>query len=254
MRQKRLAKLASLDSASSASSTPSSNANSKPAETSTSAHEPSSSSASSPLPPRQSQSQQLPSAPQPTEKPAEASTPANPFSRITNENKAGKSSGGSVNSGNTSSNKRSTTAVDPRLSETSPAKKKVHAAPLENIEDWTDRVLSDVFLITLDESRTVDSRGVKLAYLSELRAELEQSGEPVKLTTSSLDAALIEAAKHVPADTALLEYFLPCWKRVMRAIRAGRRPSPAKEAVLLEAKRLCMSNCIFALTMPDYFG
>jgi ubiquitin conjugation factor E4 B len=159
-----------------------------------------------------------------------------------------------VSPGNTNSNKRSATAVDPRLSEISPAKKKLHAATPENLDDWTDRVLSDVFLITLDESRTVDSRGTKLAYLPELRAELEQSGEPVKLTTSSLDAALIEAAKHVPAEKALLDYLLPCWKRVMRTIRAGRRPSPAKEAVLLEAKRLCMSNCIFALTMPDYFG
>jgi ubiquitin conjugation factor E4 B len=158
-----------------------------------------------------------------------------------------------VDSGKPSSNKRPTTAVDAQLSEALPAKK-VHRVTEENLEDWSNRVLGDVFLITLDETKKIDSRGTKVTYLPELRAELEQSREPVKLTTSSIDAALLEAAKHVPSDKALLDYLLPCWKRVMRATRASRRPSPAKEAVLQEAKRLCMSNCIFALTMPEYFG
>lgn len=132
--------------------------------------------------------------------------------------------------------------------------KKVHTGTAENLQDWSDRVLSDVFLVTLDEKRVVDSRGTRLAYLAELRAELEQSGEPVKLSTSFIDAALLEAAKHVPKEKALLDYLLPCWKRVMRATRPSRRLSPEKEAVLYEAKRLCMSNCIFSLTMPEYFG
>ncbi|KAI0390002.1 ubiquitin fusion degradation protein 2 [Xylariaceae sp. FL0594] len=254
MRQKRLAKLASLEATSSATPTPKSNADSNQSDPTSSAQTPSPSSTSPPGPPLESQNQRLPDAPQPTEQPAESTIPANPFARITNESKPEARSSGLVPSGNTSSIKRSATAVDPPVSETSPAKKKIHAATPESLEDWTDRVLGDLFLLTLDESRSVDSRGAKLVYLPELRAELEQSGEPVKLTTTSLDAALIEAAKHVPTEKALLAYMLPCWKRVMRAIRASRRPSPAKEAVLLEAKRLCMSNCIFALTMPDYFG
>lgn len=115
-------------------------------------------------------------------------------------------------------------------------------------------MLGDVFLVTLDEERVADARGARLTYLPELRAELEQSGEPVKLSTSSIDAALLEAARHVPSNKALLDYLLPCWKRIMRASRPTRRPTPEREAILHEAKRLCMSNCIFALTMPEYFG
>ena len=160
----------------------------------------------------------------------------------------------SVNSGNTRSAKRPTTTVDAHPSQALPVKKAHAATAGESLEDWTDRVLSDVFLVTLDENRKTDVRGTALTYLPELRAELEQSGEPLKLSTSSIDVALLEAAKHWPRDKALLDYLLPCWKRVMRATRPARRPSPEKEAVLHEAKRLCMSNCIFALTMPELFG
>lgn len=132
--------------------------------------------------------------------------------------------------------------------------KKMHAAREEKFEDWSHRVLSDIFRVTLDETQTYDNRGNKLIYLPELRAELEQSGDPIKLTASSIDSAILEAARHVPANKALLDYLLPCWKRVVRANKPARPPPPEKQAVLSEAKRLCMSNCIFALTMPEYFG
>ncbi|KAI2616310.1 ubiquitin conjugation factor E4 [Hypoxylon sp. NC1633] len=134
-----------------------------------------------------------------------------------------------------------------------PPSKKVHTVREETLEDWSNRVLGDIFRITLDESKT-EGKGIKLTYLPELKAELEQSGEPVKLTAYSIDSAIIEAAKYVPADKPLLDYLLPCWKRVVRASKPARPPPPEREAVLDEAKRLCMSNCIFALTMPDYFG
>ncbi|KAI1426263.1 ubiquitin elongating factor core-domain-containing protein [Xylaria sp. FL1777] len=223
MRQRRLAKLASLNAA---PSTP------KPAsESPTPAPASESSSFPSPSPSNQSQSQQS----RITSKPApKSSSPKNPFSQLaTKKTESGDSA-----------------FVDSEALSV----KKVHAPTGENLEDWSDRVLSDVFLVTLDEKRKTDARGTRLTYLPELKAELEQAGEPVKVSTSSIDVALLEAAKHVPRNTALLDYLLPCWKRVMRASRPSRRHSPEREAILHEAKRLCMSNCIFALTMPEYFG
>ncbi|KAI0431363.1 ubiquitin fusion degradation protein 2 [Xylaria sp. FL1042] len=241
MRQRRLAKLASLNAASSGSSP-------KPASDS-SAQTPAPASSSSPPPSNPSSSQQI----RITSKPAPKSTsPSNPFSQLASK-KAESEDSASVDSGNIRCAKRSTTAVDAEPSEAVPVKK-VHTATGESLEDWSDRVLGDVFLVTLDERRKTDARGTKLTYLPELKAELDQSGEPVKLSTSTIDVALLEATKHVPRNQALLDYLLPCFKRVMRASRPSRRPSPEKEAVLNEAKRLCMSNCIFALTMPEYFG
>ncbi|KAI1754674.1 ubiquitin fusion degradation protein 2 [Xylaria castorea] len=245
MRQRRLAKLASLNAASSSP---------KPAAGESNTVQSSEPSSSTPPPSNQPQSQQIriTPKPKPKPKPAESSSPTNPFSQLTSK-KTGSGNGSSIDSGNIRSTKRPTTAVDAEPSEALPVKK-VHTATEESLDDWSDRVLSDVFLITLDEKRTADARGTRLTYLPELRAELEQSGEPIKLRTSSIDAALLEAAKYVPQNKALLDYLLPSWKRVMSASRPSRRPSPEKEAVLDEAKRLCMSNCIFALTMPEYFG
>ncbi|KAI2642296.1 ubiquitin fusion degradation protein 2 [Xylaria nigripes] len=238
MRQRRLAKLGSMNAAPSNEKTVSDPSSSATSATSL----PSSSS--------QPQSQQVRSASKP--KSAEAPLSTNPFSQLTTKNTE-LGNGASLDKGNMSRYKRPITSVDAEPSEPHLAKK-VHAAPQESIENWSDRMLGDIFLVTLSESRMTDSRGEKLIYLPELRADLEQSGEPVKLTTSSIDAALLEAAKHVPRNKALLSYLLPCWKRVMKAIRQLRRLSPDQESMLREAKRLCMSNCIFALTMPEYFG
>ncbi|KAH8158731.1 hypothetical protein CIB48_g9518 [Xylaria polymorpha] len=244
MRQRRLAKLASLNAASPSP---------KPTAESSTAAKSSEPSSATPPPSNQTQSQQIRITPKPRPNPAESSLPVNPFSQLASRKTEPGNGSSVVDSGNIRSTKRPTTAIDAEPSEALPAKK-VHTVTEENLDDWSDRVLSDVFLVTLDENRTADARGMRLTYLPELRAELEQSGEPVKLLTPSIDTALLEATKHVPENVALLDYLLPCWKRVMRASRPSRRPSPEKEAVLDEAKRLCMSNCIFALTMPEYFG
>ncbi|KAI1819197.1 ubiquitin fusion degradation protein 2 [Xylaria intraflava] len=241
MRQRRLAKLASMNTAPSGEKTAPESSSS-------------SSASSASLPPSSSQTQnpqiRITSKP----KPAEAALSTNPFAQLTSKSTESEAeAGASVGSDNAGRIKRPTTSIDAEPSGPNLAKK-VHAAPQESLDDWSDRVLGDIFLITLSESRTLDSRGAKLTYLPELRAELEQSGEPIKLSTSSIDAALLEAAKHVPGNKAILDYLLPCWKRIMKAGRLLRRLSPDQEAVLHEAKRLCMSNAIFALTMPEYFG
>ncbi|KAI8960590.1 ubiquitin conjugation factor E4 [Daldinia sp. FL1419] len=168
------------------------------------------------------------SSPPPSQSPA-----TNPFSQLGENNE--------IESGNSAT-----------AGSASPPKKKITKE--ETLEDWSNRVLGDIFRITLDESQTTDSRGTKLTYLPELKAELQESGEPVKLTASSIDSAILEAARYVPTSKGLLDYLLPCWKRVVKATKPARPLPPEREAVLDEAKRLCMSNCIFALTMPEYFG
>lgn len=237
MRQKRLAKLASSSTTSSES---------KPPGPPSSESE---SSAALPTRSNQSETQQKHVIPLPSENNA----PTNPFSQITNSSKPEVGNGPPVDKGNIETLKRRPTAVDAELPGATSAKK-TYARAQETLEDWQNRVLGDIFLVTLDENKTTDAKGANLTYLPELKDELEQSGDPVKFTTDSIDSALREAAQHVPTNKSILDYLLPCWKRVMRAIRPSRRLSPDQERVLQEAKRLCMSNCIFALSMPDYFG
>ncbi|OTB04059.1 hypothetical protein M426DRAFT_321157 [Hypoxylon sp. CI-4A] len=138
--------------------------------------------------------------------------------------------------------------------ESAPPSKKMQVAKEETLENWSNKVLSDIFRVTLDETRTADPRGNKLTYLPELKSELEESGEPIKLTSTSIDGAILESARYLPTSKALLDYLLPCWKRVVRTLKHLRNPPIEKRVILDEAKRLCMSNCIFALTMPEYFG
>jgi ubiquitin conjugation factor E4 B len=115
--------------------------------------------------------------------------------------------------------------------------------------------LGEIFRITLDPSstQTLDGRGVRI-YLPNTSEELQQGGEPLKLTAQNIDSALLEATGAQPSSRPLLSYLLPCFKRVVKVTSSLRRPSPEKLAVLEEAKRLCMSNCIFALTVPELFG
>jgi len=106
----------------------------------------------------------------------------------------------------------------------------------------------------LDDGMPVDLSGHKLTFLSGVRQELKESGEQIRLSVSSLDSAILEAASKIPHDKPVLDYLLPCWKRTVRALKGLRGYSSAKCIALKEAKRLCMSNCIFAVTMPELFG
>lgn len=134
-----------------------------------------------------------------------------------------------------------------------PPAKKIQARE-ESLEDWADRTLCDIFRVTLNETRTHDSHGSPLMFLLNLREELHQGGEPLKLNAQNIDQAILEAASTVPSSKPVLSYLLPAFKRIIKVGSSARRPTPEKQAVLDEAKRLCVSNCIFALTMPELFG
>ncbi|KAL2135928.1 hypothetical protein VTI74DRAFT_6311 [Chaetomium olivicolor] len=135
-----------------------------------------------------------------------------------------------------------------------PPPRKPTPAAQESIEDYADRVLTSVFRITVDPDRAADTHGHKLTFLPNLSGELAEEGSPLKLTVGRLDEALMEAATAVPLDRPLFEYLLPCWKRVVRTLKVLRGPAPEKEAILKEARRLCFSNCVFALTVPELFS
>ena len=122
----------------------------------------------------------------------------------------------------------------------------------ESPEEWEDKVLRGMFRLSLDPDRRQDTHGHHLHYVSGVRDELEEQGGSIKLKTGNLDQALLEAASNLGKETPL-DYLLGCWKRISRQLR-GLKPEDLKFEVVKEARRLCMSYCIFAISMPDMFG
>lgn len=109
--------------------------------------------------------------------------------------------------------------------------------------------------MTLSPEMHVDGHGHQLRYLPGTRAELDDQGGPPRLKVSMLDQALLEVASGLNHVTGL-DYLLACWKRVsrqLRSMKSGSSDDP-KVKVIREARRLCMSYCIFAFTMPEMFG
>lgn len=129
-----------------------------------------------------------------------------------------------------------------------------HTTP-ESFEDWSDKTISQIFRVTANENRPADVHGHKLTFLPDLTAELQEQKPdgPLRLSSDNIEQAILEAANAFPHEKPLMDYMLPCWKRVVRAKKSLRIATPEKEAVLLEARRLCMSYCIFAVTLPDLF-
>jgi ubiquitin conjugation factor E4 B len=185
-----------------------------------------------------------------------ASTPdpsANPFHQLgVKSSNTGAQSQFKININPADSNRR---ARGPGSDDVkAPPPKKASTPTEETIEEWENKTLSNIFRITLEEDRRTDAQGHKLIHLPDLRRELAEGNEPVRLNAGNLDQALVEACSKWPHNTPVLDFLLPCWKRTMKALRGLRGYSDGRDGVLKEAKRLCMSNCIFAVTLPDLFG
>ncbi|KAJ5635229.1 uncharacterized protein N7484_008542 [Penicillium longicatenatum] len=125
---------------------------------------------------------------------------------------------------------------------------------IETIETFGDRTLSAVFKLTLKEEGHRDLQGRRV-FLPELRNELLSQEKELLIGTEILDQALLEAASKAEKGRPL-DYLLPCWKRITKLHKGFRRTrdDDPKFQVLCEARRLCMSYCIFAITMPEMFG
>ena len=126
----------------------------------------------------------------------------------------------------------------------------------ETPEQWEDRILGNVFSFSLESDHHVDGHGNQIHYLEATRIELEEQHEPLRLNTGLLDQAILEAASNLEKDTAPLDYLLGCWKRISRQYKTLRKlgEKDPKFAVIKEARRLCMSYCVFAITMSEMFG
>ena len=121
------------------------------------------------------------------------------------------------------------------------------------MELWQDRNLRAIFRVTLQPEDTRDAHGHRLIFLASTREDLE-SGPTILLNVDSLDGAIPEAASKA-SEGKTFEYLLTCFKRVSRVIRGTKYTGPddPKHEILREARRLCMSYCIFAVTMPEMF-
>lgn len=125
----------------------------------------------------------------------------------------------------------------------------------ESLDEWENKSLSGIFGLTLSPKITQDSHGHSLHYIPGVKSDLEEQGEVVRLSTAVLDQAIVEVASNLGKITPL-DYLLGCWKRVSRQLRSfkGASAENAKYKIIKEARRLCMSYCIFAVAMPDMFG
>lgn len=121
---------------------------------------------------------------------------------------------------------------------------------------WENRVLSTIFRLTLDPATIQDSCGNRLHFVAGVRSDLKEQHQRIMLATAVLDQAILEAASGLEEKVTPLDYLLRCWKRVMQQLRNFKGPNleESKLSILKEAKRLCMSYCCFAVTMPEMFG
>ncbi|KAH9817379.1 Ubiquitin elongating factor core [Teratosphaeria destructans] len=138
----------------------------------------------------------------------------------------------------------------PRQSESRPRQREP-----ESLEAWQDRTLRAVFRVSLKPEETKDLHGNDLIFLAGTREELSEAGSPIQLTVDSLEGVITEAAGQAPKAKPF-EYLLQCFKRAKRTqnnVRYGSKDE-ARLDILKETLRLCMSYCIFAVTMPEMFG
>ena len=172
----------------------------------------------------------------------------NPFSQLGPKNANG--NGPRINI--TSSTPRANT-----LGPEAPSSGKGKSTPAtpDTLDVWEDKTLSGIFRLSLDPKVGKDAHGHSLYYVSGVRGDLEDNHESVKLSTAVLDQAVIEAASNL-GKTSPLDYLLACWKRVSRLFKSLKpiKAGDLKQGIVKEARRLCMSYCIWAITMPDMFG
>ena len=87
---------------------------------------------------------------------------------------------------------------------------------------WEHRTLSQIFRITLDQDQRVDNSNHRLIYLPNLRQDLEDEKAPITLSKDKLDSAIVEAVSAIPHNRSVLDYLLPCFKRILKQTKGLR--------------------------------
>lgn len=134
-----------------------------------------------------------------------------------------------------------------------PQKASAPATP-QSLPEWEDHTLQGIFRVTIVEGRRTDASGHKLVDLPGQRQELQDEGLPLLLSKDRLDGIILEAASLISHNKSILDYLLPCWKRIHKAQKSSKGHAGEKDTILKEAQRLCMSYMIFAVEVPDLFG
>jgi ubiquitin conjugation factor E4 B len=129
----------------------------------------------------------------------------------------------------------------------------------ETIEQFEDRTLRNLYRLSLDPEVLHDIHGHKLHYLGGLRQDVQdgEDGKDVQMRTDLLEQAIMEAGSQtLGGRNTPIDYLFGCWKRVSRLSKGfkERGPENQKWTIVQEARRLCMSWCIFAITTPEIFG
>ena len=207
----------------------------------------------------------VPAAPQAAEPPAKPKISVRPANQTlaTSENPSTKLSARSSNGANTlpvrhisekGSLKRPRAESDGQNNTRATSLKAARPSADEDIDTYENRILGQIFRVTLDPEKRVDASNHKLIYLPNLKQELEEEEAPVRLSKDRLDSAILEACSTIPHNKPVLDYLLPCWKRITKTMKGLRGYSNAKDAIVKEARRLCLSNCVFAVEIPQLFG
>lgn len=130
-----------------------------------------------------------------------------------------------------------------------------NAKSTESVEQFEDRSLRSIFRITLDPAQSKDANGHQLHSLPGLREELASESKDFRFTTDLLEQAIMEAGQNLGKITPH-HWLSGCWRRVNRLSKSvkDKVPNNPRWVIISEARRLCLSWCIFSFTMPDMFG
>ena len=198
-----------------------------------------------------SSSEQNASSTTPDAKPQQTTSQRNPFDQF-----------GLSKTPEAAQEKKTTPQIKVRPRPTSPAKRERDGSekprpqrssekPQESPEVWQDKTLRSIFRVSLKKEDTRDAHGNHLIYLGSTKDDLTAENAALLLNTDLLDGVITEAATKAPGGKAF-EYLLACFKRVARASRGLKTDDP-KQEFFKETRRLCMSYCVFAVTMPSMF-
>lgn len=182
---------------------------------------------------------------------ATPSTSSNPFNKLGVKNGSQTEPSSSTGSFRVR-RKRPRSEIDDDLPAAPPASRP--PPQTESDEDYADRVLQQLFRITVDPHEVVNKQGQRLTFLPDLNEELNSNGQPLKLSVASLDQAIMEACYLFPHEKPLMRYLLPCWKRVVRHVNVSKATEGPRFDLIKEAKRLCISACLFSLALPALYG
>lgn len=185
--------------------------------------------------------------------PAAAGSSSNPFTKLGVKEGSSKLEPEGSTGSPRPSRKRLASEIDDGVSAERPPQRNT-SSQLESDEDYANRILSHIFHITVNPHVMTDGQSHRLAFLPSLNEELNESNEPLKLSVGNLDQALMEALNAWPLEKPLMQYLLPCWKRALKSATQAKTTRGPRHEVHEEAKRLTMSSCLFALTMPDLYG